>query len=42
MIENDASDLFIKYDKEQRAEAERIVEETIRANVAASITSSII
>lgn len=42
LIENDAVNIFIMNEKSQRAEAERIVEETIRANVATSITSSII
>ncbi len=37
----DATSVFVSYTKEQRAEQERIEEETIRANVSASITSSI-
>ena len=41
IIMADATNVFISYTKEQRAEQERLEEETIRANVAASITSSI-
>jgi len=41
MIENDAINVFVNYAKAQRAESERLEEETIRANVAASITSSV-
>lgn len=41
IIMADATNVFVSYAKEQRAEQERIEEETIRANVAASITSSI-
>ena len=37
----DATSVFVSYTKEQRAEQERLEEETIRANVSASITSSI-
>ncbi len=41
IITADATSVFVSYTKEQRAEQERIEEETIRANVAVSITSSI-
>ena len=41
IIMADATNVFISYTKEQRAEQARLEEETIRANVAASITSSI-
>lgn len=41
IIMADATNVFISYTKEQRAEQERLEEETIRANVSASITSSI-
>ena len=41
IIMADATNVFVSYTKEQRAEQERLEEEVIRANVAASITSSI-
>ena len=37
----DATNVFVEYAKEQRAEADRLEQETIRANVAAEITSSV-
>lgn len=41
IITADTTNVFIQYAKEQRAEAERIEQEEIRANVVAAITSSI-
>lgn len=41
MIENDATNVFLAYSKEQRAELERIEEEKIRTSVSNSITSSV-
>lgn len=41
IIENDAINVFVSNAKAQRAEQDRIEEETIRENVISSITSSI-